>query len=699
MANINVPAGLESAFADAVRQHQAGQLDAAEQGYRKLLEQAPSFPAALCNLGVLLVARNQLDEGVRYYHLALAFDPRFADALFNLGNLHRKQNQPAEAIAQYHACLSADADHANAHYNLGTVYASLGQFGDAEMSFRNVLRIEPHSKECVLRLGDLLLRTGRIEEGVTCFREYTANNPDDPRGVYNLGLALANANQPAEAIELQHRALKLKPNYPEAHNALALALELLGRKDDALFHYEQAVKAKPDFPDAWSNFAVNLSEQGRCDEAIVCLRRSLQIRPDAPAIHSNLLLLLNYSSSVTAEQLRAEHEEWGQRFTTPVQPQPAPNAPLDPARRLRIGYLSADFRQHTIASFIAALFRHHDRTQVEVFAYSNVLRDDETTVQLRGLADQWRNIRELSDRQAAELIERDSIDVLIDLGGHTAGNRLIVCAYRPATIQATLFGYPNTTGLGAIDFRITDPISDPPGVTDSLYLEKCLRLPEVPWVYVPPTDAPNVSPLPASTRKSFTFGCLNNSAKISDRCLENWAKLIQSLPGSRLVLLAGQSQSAQKRLSERFMKAGILRDRIQLVSRLPRRQYFETYHEIDLALDPFPYNGGVSTGDALWMGVPVLTVAGASYLARQGVMQILAMGLPEFVAEDLPALVPLAKMWMNRRPELAQLRQTMRERLLASPLADAPRYVRNLEATLRGVWVKRCASQEPVIEN
>lgn len=698
MAHAQVPAGLESAFADAVRLHQQGQFEAAEQAYRDLLRHLPTFPAALCNLGVLLVRRGEHDEAVRCYSLALAVDPTFTDALYNLGNHHRKHGQSAEAIEQYRTCLKVDPEHANAHYNLGTTHANIGQFDDAEASFREVLRIEPKSKECTLRLGDLLLRTGRFEEGVSLFREYAADHPDDHRGYYNLGLAVANANNPTEAIELQHRALELKPNYPEAHNALALALELLGRKDDALFHYEKAVHAKPDFPDAWSNFAVNLADQGRCDDAIACLRRSLHYRPDAPAIHSNLLLLLNYSSSVSAEEMRAQHEDWGRRFATPLPPRPAPYPPLDPTRRLRIGYLSADFHEHSIAPFVAALFCHHDRTGVEVFAYSNVLHDDETTARLRDSADQWRAIRGLSDHQTADLIGNDKIDILIDLAGHTAGNRLIVCAHRPAATQATLFGYPNTTGVGAIDLRITDAVSDPPGVTDSLYTERCLRLPEVPWVYVPPADAPDVSPLPALGRKTFVFGCLNNSAKLSDRCLETWSELIHSLPGSRLVLLTGRSQLARKRLSDRFAKGGILRDRLQLVTRLPERQYLESYGVIDIALDPFPYNGGVTTGDALWMGVPVLTVAGGSYASRQGAMMMLALGLPEFVAGDADELIALAKMWMNRRPELAELRAGLRQRLLANPLADAPRYVRTLEASLRAEWAKRCTGDEPVLQ-
>ncbi len=689
---------LDSLFADAVRLHQSGRLDDAEQGYRAILELAPAHTPSLCNLGVLHTRRGDTDEAIRCYRVALAFRPGFTDALYNLGNLHRKRGDSAEAIAQYRACLSADPNHASAHYNLGTTYAALGRVGDAEASFRATLRIEPKSKECTLRLGDLLLRTGRMEEGIRLFREYAADHPGDPRGPYNLGLAVASAGDATEAVALQHRALKLKPDYPEAHNAMALALELLGRKDDALFHYEMAVQAKPDFPDAWSNFAVNLADQGRCEDAIACLRHSLKFRPEAPAIHSNLLLLLNYSSNVPPEQIRAEHGEWGRLFTTPVQPRPMPHAPHDPTRKLRIGYLSADFREHTLAGFIGELFRHHDRARFEVFAYSNVLREDDTTAELRRLCDHWRTIRELSDGQVAERMMLDRIDILIDLGGHTAGNRLIACAHRPAALQATLFGYPNTTGMDAIDFRITDAVSDPPGVTDSLSVERCLRLPEVPWVYAAPADAPAVTPLPALSDRVFTFGCLNNPAKLSDRCLETWVELIRRLPGSRLVLAAAQSQAAQKRLSERFMKAGILRDRVRLVTRLPFRKYLELYSTFDLALDPFPFNGGVTTGDALWMGVPILTVAGGTYVSRQGVMQMLALDLPEFVAETPEALIPLAKMWMGRRPELAELRKTLRERVRSSPLGDAPRYARNLEASLRAEWARRCPGEESVLQ-
>jgi predicted O-linked N-acetylglucosamine transferase (SPINDLY family) len=370
----------------------------------------------------------------------------------------------------------------------------------------------------------------------------------------------------------------------------------------------------------------------------------------------------------------------------PLEPRPTPHQPHDPTRRLRIGYVSADYRDHTLAGFIGLLLKHHDRQQVEVFAYANVTRPDERTAELKALADHWRPIVGLMDRTIAEMIEADKIDVLIDLGGHTASNRLITFAYRPAALQATLFGYPNTTAVRAIDYRITDAISDPPGATEQLSTEQLLRLPRVAWCYSPPVGLPEPGPLPASQSRFFTFGCLNNSAKISDACLQLWATLLQSVPGTRLILMAGASQAGQRRLMDRFVRAGILRDRVVLLGRMPRDQYSAAYNDIDVALDPFPYNGGVTTCDALWMGVPVLSLAGTSYVARQGAMQLITLGLGAMLAADADGFLTLARGLTKRREELAGLRSRLRGILAQSPLCDATGYVRDLEATLRTAW-------------
>lgn len=677
-----------AAFAAAVAKHQSGDLAAAEAAYRGLLKVVPAYAPALCNLGVLLARAGKVQDAADCYTLALANDPANPDAHFNLGNLHRRAGRLQEAADHYHACLEAKPDHGGAAYNLGLVLATAGDAAAAADWFRRVTQLEPQNADAWGRLGDCRMRTGSLVEGIAAFRRMVELRPADPRGYYNLGLALSNKGETAEAHEVVRKALELNPDYPEAHNALGLNLEALGRKDDAMFHYQKAVALKPDLADGWSNLGVNLTEQGRVEEAIGCLRESLVHRPNAAPIHSNLLLLLNYSSNLTPEQVRDEHLAWADRFAPTLPDRPAVREPHDPNRPLRVGYVSADFRGHTVAGFIETLLWHHDRDQVEVYAYAQVPRPDATTEKLRLLANHWRPIAALTDRQLAEQVRADGIDVLIDLSGHTAGNRLLAFAQRPAPLQATVFGYPNTTGLRAVDFRITDPVSDPERMTEHLSAEGLLRLPECAWVYAPPSDAPPVTPLPAASRKTFTFGCLNNPAKISDLCLDTWVKLLSQTPGTRLVLLGGQSQSGAKRLVERFVAAGVFRDRIEVVMRLQKQEYFEAYQMFDLSLDPFPYNGGVTTGDSLWMGVPVLTVEGATYHSRQGAMVMRQLGLDGFVADGPADLIRLAREWTKRRDELAEIRAGLRDRVAAAPIADGPRYVRHLEAGLRAEWVK-----------
>ena len=496
---------------------------------------------------------------------------------------------------------------------------------------------------------------------------------------------------PAEAQEVLQRATKLRPDYAEAHNAIGLNLEALNRKDDAVYHYQKAVALKPDFADAWSNLGTSLAEMGQTDDALNCLRESLTHRPSAPAVHSNLLLMMNYQSGLDPTTILAEHQAWASAFAPPL-PEATPIAHADSERRLRVGYLSSDFRTHTLAGFLELLLTHHDREQVEVFAYASVLRPDAVTARLQTLADHWRGVGPLTDERVYDAIRADQIDILIDLNGHTAGNRLLVLANRPAPLVMTLFGYPNTTGLDAVDYRISDGVSDPEGLTEAFSTERLLRLDGPAWCYAPPNLNLPVGALPSAAQKPFVLGCLNNPAKISAACLDAWSAILQRVAGTRLVIMAGSSQVGRKRLGDRFARAGILRDRIELVPRLAREDYFLKYHEFDLALDPFPYNGGVTTGDALWMGVPVLTVAGETYVARQGVMANAALGLNEFTAATAEELPQIVKSWSQRRPELAAIRAQLRPRLMQSRLGDAADYVARLEAGLRLAWRDRLAA-------
>jgi predicted O-linked N-acetylglucosamine transferase (SPINDLY family) len=680
-------ADILQAFAAAVVRHQAGDLAAAEAMYRDVLRRDPGHPPTLCNLGALLAKLDRFEEAGRCYAQCLAVSPGYPDAHYNFGNLYRRVGRLREAAAEYEACLRGSPDHASALFNLGLVQAAQQDVPAATDSFRRAISADPEYADAYARLGDALLRSGQLAGAVEQFRRYATLRPADHRGWNNLGLALANAGHPGDAVGHLQKALELKPDYPDAHNTLGLAYEALGRKDEAIHHYREAVRLNPEFADAWSNLGTSLTEQGRADEAITALQRSLAVRPNAAPVHSNLLLTLNYSSSYTPAEVATEHRRWATIFGGgPVAP-PVPADP-DPDRPLRVGYLSGDFRAHTVAGFIEILLAHHDRDRFHVTGYPTAPRTDDVTAKLERLADRFHPLVGLSDEQAAARIRADGIDLLIDLSGHTASNRLLVLARRPAPVQATLFGYPNTTGLAAVDYRITDAVADPPGETEHLYSEDLLRLSGLAWAYQPPTDAPPVTPLPSLSRSTITFGCLNNAAKLSDACLDTWARLLAELPNARLVLLAGTSEGGVKRITDRFAAAGVDRGRLELVARLPRDEYFQAYQLFDIALDPFPYNGGVTTCDALWMGVPVLAVAGGSYVARQGASVMTHAGLSEFVADSPDRLIELAKTWADNREWLAEIRAGLRVQVARS-VGDGRRYVRSLEAALRQAWQDR----------
>ncbi|HJZ57341.1 MAG TPA: tetratricopeptide repeat protein [Gemmataceae bacterium] len=672
-------------FARALAHHQGEQLTEAEGLYRQVLAADPHHAGALTNLGVIAARAGNPDEAERLYRAAIAAEPHQIDARFNLGRLYRKLGRPQDAMNAFQAVLRIDPNHPKTYHQLGLVTSDVGEWPTAVDCFRCAIALDPGLADAHNLLGDTLYRAGRIEEALRAWQEFVVRCPDDPRAHNNLGLALAALGQAEEAVSELELALKLRPDYPEAHNMLGVMLEGLGQADDAQQHYREAVKLRPEFAEAANNLGTSLTEQGRVTEAIAALLAAQELRP-SPRTGDNLLLALAYSSSLTPEQLRDEHAAWATRFTDPLAPDKPPRIPNpDPNRRLRVGYVSGDFRTHSAAGLIERLLTHHDRNAVHVTCYSNVTLSDETTDRLRRLADGWRQVVTLPDAALAEQVRTDEIDVLVDLSGHTAGNRLLAFARKPAPVQIALFGYPCTTGLKAIDFRVSDPFASPPEA-DELSVEAILRLPEIGWVYSSPSTAPTPSALPAQSRRAFTFGCLNNPAKLSDACIETWAAVLKAVPKSRLVLMAGRSAEAARVLAERFTRLGVASDRLELVYRLPANEYFDAYQPLDLCLDPFPFNGMLTTCDALWMGLPVLTLAGRDTRSRQGVSILSNLGLPEFVADSPEKLVELAAIWSDQRPGLADLRGSLREMMRQSPVTNAAAFVRHLEAAYRSAW-------------
>jgi predicted O-linked N-acetylglucosamine transferase (SPINDLY family) len=634
-----------------------GDFSQAEQLYRQALEQQPDESELWAGLGRACHALGKSDEAVTCYERAAELEPGDPEPLGELGLLYMQRGELAEAVACYERVLRRWPDSAGAYNNLGLALMGQGRLEAARATFEQALFLRPELAE--------------------------VHN--------NLGLALLNLGWVDEALARFEQAIRLRPDYADAANNLGLALDAQGNLDDALDCFEQAVTINPDHHGALTNRGNAYRDQGCMAEAITSYRKALAVRPDAAQVHSNLLLAMHYQSGADPGEILAEARHYAQQHAAPLAGTIERHAirPLD-GRRLRVGYVSADLREHPVAYFLEPILAAHDHHHWEILCYADVPRPDAVTERLQGYADHWRSLVGLSDAQSAEIIRSDSIDILVDLAGHTAGNRLLAFARKPAPIQASYLGYLGTTGLPAIDYYLTDAQADPPGLTDSDYQERLVRLPACAFCYSP-GPAPEVSPEPPARQSGrITFGCLNHLAKVSGESLALWSKILSAVAGSRLQLRNGASHSAQERIRATLARHGVSPERLLFAGRTARRwDYLELYHAVDIALDPIPYNGVTTTCDTLWMGVPVISLAGQMSVSRQGVRFLRSVGLDALIAETPHDYVRIAAALASDPPRLAALRSSLRERVSRSPLVDAHRLARDLEAAYRGMWDQR----------
>jgi predicted O-linked N-acetylglucosamine transferase (SPINDLY family) len=669
-----------------------GKLDLAIESYRQALRCMPGYTQAYCNLGTALMEQGTLEEAAANLSKAIELKPDYVEAICNLGIVLSKQDRTDLALVQYQQALRIKADQARIHLNRGMLLAEKGALGEAEASFRRALHIEPDSVEARDNLAAVLSKQGRRDDAQALFHEALASSADYALIRLNLGALLAKKGELVEAEAALRRALRARPDSVDGYYNLGIVLYRQERLDEAVMQYRQALRLNPDHADSHMNLGVALKDQGRLDDALHAFRSALRIRPDAATIHSTVVYFLNYHPDYDARAILEECARFNQQHAEPLQKliRPHDNS-RDPERRLRIGYVSPDFREHVDAFFTVPLLSNHDHEQCEVFCYADVSRPDYLTERLRGHADIWRSIVGLSDQEVADLVESDRIDILIDLKVHTANNRLLVFALKPAPVQVTWLGYPGTTGLTTIDYRLTDPHLDPPGLFDAFYSEESIRLPDTFWCYDPLTDGPAVNGLPALEKGVFTFGCLNNFCKVNDGCLALWADVLRTVPQSRLLLRAPLGQTRADALA-RFERKGIAEARIEFVDKVPRPEYLGLYHRIDLCLDPMPCNGHTTSLDAFWMGVPTLTLVGKTAMGRAGWSQLCNLGLEELAAETPEQYVALAAQWASDVPRLGEMRQTLRPRMQQSALMDGKRFARNMEQAYRQMWRRWCFS-------
>ncbi len=657
---------------------------------RRAVELAPQETAFLGNLSKLLTELRQHEEAIASAGRVVALSPDNATSHFDLASALQSAGAAEESIAAYHQCLRLNGAYVGAHNNLGVLLKSQGRLDQAVACFERALALDPHSALAHANLGETCQALGDHARAVVCLRQATRLAPQNPAMHFALGVSLFELRLADPTIAAYRRAIELAPENPIPYNNLGIALRELGRLDEAEDAYRQALRLNPNLVEPLTNLGIVLSAKGD-PAAIAVHRRAVELNPSQPTAYSNLLYTLHFDPSSTPQSLLAEHRQWSWRCAQPPASaiKPWPND-QNPDRRLRIGYVSPDLYAHAVGRFMLPLLANHDHSAYEIHCFTDLRYPDALTQRLRGHADHWHSIRGMSHRDVAEVIRQRKIDILVDLTMHLDGSRLLVFAEKPAPLQVTYLAYCSTTGLDTIDYRFTDRFLDPPG-TDPWYTEKSIRL-ETYWCYDAPGNAPDVNPLPALKTGNITFGCLNNFMKISPMVLETWAQLLASVPRSRLLLHADAGDH-RKRVHSVLAAAGIAPDRCQFAPQVQTHDYFRLYHQIDIGLDPFPYAGGTTTCDALWMGVPVVTLAGGTAVGRGGVSILSQVGLTDLIAGDVDQYVQIIKQLASDPPRLQQLRAGLREQMRSSPLMDAPRFARTIESAYRQIWQHWCSTR------
>lgn len=685
------PRCADAHFALGLALQSQGDYAAAIGPYERAVDIEPEHFAALNNLGLCRQRCGLIADAATAYARALRLRPDQPGAMANLGTVLQALDRTDEAVALLRAAVQLAPEVTSHVVNLGIVLCRRREFASAEAVLRDAAARDPRNTDALFNLGIALHGLGRHEDAAQAYRAAIALRPGHADAYINLGNVLREVGDLAGAASAYESAMLARPDCVIAMNNAACLLRTMGRLDDAEDMLRRALRVEPLRAALHDNLGSVLKDAGDLEAAIACFRRSVELDPGNAAAHSNLVYALGFQSA-SAGPLFEECLAWGRRFARTESGvlrvhtnEPSAN------RRLRIGYVSPDFREHCQSMFIIPLLSRHDHAAFEIYCYASVARPDEYTRRIAALADVWRDVRRLDDAELAARVEDDGIDILVDLTMHMAGGRPGMFARKPAPVQVAWLAYPGTTGLPAMDYRISDPRLDPAG-QEIHYSERTVRLPDSFWCYDPLTVDPPVNALPALERGYLTFGCLNNPCKVTDQTLGLWGAVMRAVGDARLVLLAPAGRH-RERLSRRLAAHGIAGERVELVPYRERAAYLRTYHDIDLGLDTIPYNGHTTSLDSLWMGVPTLTLMGRTCAGRAGLSQLFQLGLTDLAARTAAELVALAVAQSRNLSRLAQLRRELRPRLERSALMDAARFARNVEAAYRGLWVEHCVSR------
>lgn len=573
-----------------------------------------------------------------------------ADTWHRQGCAHEEAGRSLEAVVCYRSALAADPRHLRTLVNLGTLLKQLRRWEEAESCYMRALEIAPDFAEIHMNLGNVRKALQRHDDAVLCYQRALQLNPDLADAHYNLGSTLADLGRLRESLASLHTALRLQPHFPEVLHALGHALKL----------------------------------QGDGEASLAALRQGLSLAPEFSLLHSDLLMVMHYTPSQSSADIFAEACAYGKRFPARAARKPAAGK----TGPVRVGFVSGDLRNHPVGYFTESVFKALDPTACTLYAYHTTREEDALSVRIKPLFREWRTIGHLDTASAADLIRRDHLDLLIDLGGHTDGGRnLPICAHRPAPVQATWLGYANTTGLPAMDYIIADPVTLPEQEADR-YTEQVVRLPETYLCFTPPTEDVPVTPPPVLVNGYVTFGNFSNPIKINEAVIRCWGELLRNMPTARLMLKheAFGATDEQDRYISLFNHLGVNRERVIFSGKSPRQEYLAAYGAVDCILDTFPFPGGTTTGEALWMGVPTLTLAQSRGMyGHHGELFMKTVGLDDWVAYAETEYLARAHHLCTTPDSLVHLRSQLRSRFLTSPLCDADRFARHLLEAFRRI--------------
>jgi len=602
--------------------------------------------------------------------------------------LQRQGKHALIAMQKTAELMSGDAE---AHFNLGLVQKNIGLLDESIASYRRALKIKPGYAEAHNNLGAALFESGKVQEAINSYRNAVANNPDHAQAHNNLGAALFEAGQVDEALQSYQRAVALQPNFAEAHNNLGRCLQYQCKFGEAESAYNQALILNPANFKAHGNWGNLLKDIGRLEEAVASYRKALELKPDLAEALSNLILALNYLPESTPESCLAQAKHYGsivkQKVVTKFTSWKCSPLP----ERLRVGLVSGDLRQHSVGYFLVDLLSHIDPNRIELIAFPTQPNEDALTVRIRPVFSKWISLFGKSDQEASRLIHEQGVHILLDVSGHTAFNRLPVFAWKPAPVELSWLGFPHTSGVQEMDYVLGD-LQAIPLDHEHHFTEAVWRMPDSYVCFSAPSDPIEVAALPASSCGYITFGSFNNLTKMNNSVVDLWSRVLQAVPNARLYLKTSQLGDAdvRKLTLQRFAARGIGSERLLLAGKLGSIQdHLAEYNKVDIALDTFPYPGVTTSIEALWMGVPVLTLLGDRFLGLSAKSVAVHAGLPDWVAADPDEFVAKAVLFTSDLQQMVTLRSGLRERVLASPLFDAPRFARHLEQALWDMWQAR----------